>query len=307
VETIEIKQSVSFQNILLATDFSSVSQSALASAAALASRYRAKIYIVHVIPPEPRMPIPIEPSFPELDRDQFEAELAMQAFVKGDQLKEIPHEALLPRGPIWPVLSELIERDEIDLLVVGTHGRAGLRKLILGSVAEELFRQASCPVLTIGPAVPTAIGGEFRRILLATDFAPASLHALRYACSLATESKGGLTLLHVLTQVPGLAVWPYWSLGTNVAEGLETATRNTLEGLKKLIPPEAMPPSDPELLVGFGSVSHEILETAAACQADLIVMGVNRTASVRVSAHLPWATAQEVVCHATCPVLTVRG
>jgi nucleotide-binding universal stress UspA family protein len=307
VETIEMKQSVSFKNILLATDFSSISKSALASAAAIASRYGSKIYLVHVIPSEPRMPIPIEPSFPELDRDRFEAELAMQALVSGDQLREIPHETLLPRGPIWPVLSKLIERDEIDLLVVGTHGRAGLRKLILGSVAEELFRQACCPVLTIGPAVPAAIGGEFRRILLATDFGPASLHALPYACSLATESKGALTLLHVLTQVPGLAVWPYWYLGTNVAEGLETAKRNTLERLQRLIPPETMLPSDPELLVGFGSVSHEILEAAAASQADLIVMGVNRTASVRVSAHLPWATAQEVVCHATCPVLTVRG
>ena len=307
METIEIKQSVSFKNVLLATDFSSISKSALAPAIAIASRYGAKIYIVHVLPPEPRMPIPMEPSFPELDRDRFEAELAMQAFVSGDQLKEIPHETLLPRGPIWPVLSELIERDEIDLLVLGTHGRAGLRKLILGSVAEALFRQAACPVLTIGPAVPAAIRGEFRRILLATDFAPASLNALPYACSLATESKGALTLLHVLTQVPVLDVHPYWYLGSEVAEGLETAKRNALEGLKRLIPPGAKLPSEPELLVEFGSVSHEILETAARCRADLIVMGVNRAVSVRVSTHLPWATAQEVVCHATCPVLTVRG
>jgi nucleotide-binding universal stress UspA family protein len=307
VETIEIKQSVCFKNVLLATDFSSISKPALASAAAIASRYGAKIYIVHVIPPEPRVPIPIEPSFAELDRERFEAELAMQAFGSGDQLKEIPHETLLPRGPIWPVLSELIERDEIDLLVVGTHGRAGLRKLILGSVAEELFRQASCPVLTIGPAVPAAIGGEFRRILLATDFGPASLNALPYAFSLATESQGALTLLHVLTQVPVVDVRPYWYLGTDVAAGLETAKRNALEGLKRLIPPERKLPSDPEVRVGFGSVSHEILDTAAASQADLIVMGVNRAVSVRVSAHLPWATAQEVVCHATCPVLTVRG
>jgi len=307
METVEIEQSVSFKNLLLATDFSSISKSALAYAAAIAGRYGCKIYVVHVIPPEPRMPIPMETNFPELDRDRLQAELAMQGFVSGDELKEIPHETLLPRGAIWPELSELIESDDIDLLVVGTHGRAGLKKVILGSVAEELFRQASCPVLTIGPAVPAVTGKEFRRILLAADFGVASRHALRYAFSLAQESQGVLTMLHVLTPTPIVEVTPYWHVGTDVAEGQESARRNALARLKQLIPPESKLASDPELRVEFGPVSQEIVRIAAACQADLIVMGVNRAASVRVSVHLPWATAYEVVCHAPCPVLTVRG
>jgi nucleotide-binding universal stress UspA family protein len=306
VETIEVQQSVSFENILLATDFSLVAKSALAYATVIARRYGSKIYVVHVIPPEPRMPIPMEPLFPELDRDRSQAELAMQAFVSGDQLNEIPHEILLPRGPIWPVLSELIERDEIDLLVVGTHGRAGLKRLILGSVAEELFRQASCPVLTIGPAVPAVVGNEFRRVLLATDFEPASRNALPYAFSLASESKGTLTLLHVLTSVPVVDVGPYWYVGSDVVAGYERARRSALGRLRQLIPRERELPSNPELLVGFGLVSQEIVRIAAS-HADLIVMGVNRAPSVRVSAHLPGATAHEVVAHAKCPVLRVRG
>ncbi|HXY11668.1 MAG TPA: universal stress protein [Terriglobales bacterium] len=307
METLDLEQSVSFKNLLLATDFSSISKSALAYAAAIASRYRSKIYVVHVIPPEPRMPIPMEVSFPELDRDRRQAELAMQAFVSGDQLKAIRHETLLPRGPIWLELSELIESHEIDLLVVGTRGRAGLRKVILGSVAEELFRQASCPVLTIGPAVPAGMGTELRRILLATDFGEASQQALPYAFALAADSNAALTLLHVLMPSPFRNIGPYWYMGRDVVEAHETAQRNTLGRLKQLIPPERKLGSDPELLVGFGLVSHEIVRIAAASQADLIVMGVNRAASVRVSAHLPWATAYEVVGHAKCPVLTVRA
>ena len=307
MQTIETKPSVSFKNLLLATDFSAISKSALAYAASIASRYGSKIYVVHVIPPEPQMPIPVEPSFPELDRDRLQAELAMQAFVNGDELKELRHETLLLRGAIWPELSELIESDEIDLLVVGTHGRAGLKKVILGSVAEELFRQATCPVLTIGPAVPAVTGRGFRRILLATDFGAASLHALPYAFSLAQQSQGELTLLHVLPPTRAVEVTPYWHVSTDVVEKQETARRNALGELKQLLPLENKLVSDPELLVGFGPVSEEIVRMAAVSQADLIVMGVNRAASVRVSVHLPWATAYEVVGHAQCPVLTVRG
>ncbi len=307
METLEIKQSISFKNVLLTTDFSPISKSALAYAAAIASRYRSKIYIVHVIPPEPRMPIPIEPCPPELDSRGPQAELAMQAFVSEAQLAKIRHETLVPRGSIEPVLSELITEHEIDLLVAGTHGRTGLKKVILGSVAEELFRLASCPVLTVGPAVPAVSGKEFRRILYATDFGPASLNALPYATSLVRESNGALTLQHVLVPMPLLDVGPDWHPGTNVEEWQEKDRQNTLARLKELIPREGKLPSDPELRVGFGPVSREIVQTAVAWQADLIVMGVNRASSVRVSAHLPWATAHEVVCHAKCPVLTVRG
>jgi nucleotide-binding universal stress UspA family protein len=210
METIALKQSVTFKNILLATDFSEVSRKAAPYAAAIASRYGSKVYLVHVIPPEARMPIPMEHLPAQLDRSRLDADRDMKTFLRGDLLNEIPHKVLLERGPIWDRLSELIQQDEIDLLVVGTHGRGGLKKVILGSVAEELFRLASCPVLTVGPTVPTESAGpkEFHRILFATDFGPASIHALQHAISLATESNARLLLLHVVLPVPVLDVGP---------------------------------------------------------------------------------------------------
>ncbi len=309
METIELKESITFKNILLATDFSEVSRKAVPYAAAIASRFGSKIYLVHVIPPEARMPVPMEHLPAQLDRSRLNAERDMKAFLRGDSFGDIPHEVLLEEGPIWDVLSELIQRDEIDLLVLGTHGRGGLKKVILGSVAEELFRLASCPVLTVGPAVPAETAGpkEFRRILFATDFGPASLNALPYAISLATESKARLKLLHVVMPVPVLDVGPYWYAGTDLVEQQKAAKARYLGRLKELIPPEANLPSAPEFLVDFDFAPDAIVKIAADSQADLIVMGVNQAASARASAHLPWATAHEVVCHAKCPVLTVRS
>src|SRR5271165_737556 len=308
METLELKQSVTFKNILFATDFSEVSKRAVPYAAVIASRYGSKIYVVHVIRPEARMPSPIEPLPPELDLGRVNADREMANFLRGDTLGGIPHEIFLKEGAIWDVLSDLIERDEIDLLVLGTHGRGGLKKVILGSVAEELFRLASCPVLTVGPAVPAEPAGstEFRRILFATDFGPASSHALHYAISLATESKARLMLLHVVMPVPVLDVGPYWYAGTNPIEQQKTEKARYLDRLRDMIPPEINLPCDPEFLVDFDFTPDAIVRVADDLQADLIVMGVNQTASARASAHLPWATAHAVVCHAKCPVLTVR-
>ncbi len=308
METIEVKQSVTFKNILLTTDFSEVSRKAVQYAAAIAGRFGSKIYLVHVIAPEPRTAIPIEPLPAELDYDRQNAELGLKAFFQGASLGNIPHEVLLEQGPIWDVLSALIQRDEIDLLVLGTHGREGLKKFFLGSVAEELFRLASCPVLTLGPAVPEPAGTkEIRRILFATDFGQASLNALPYAISFAAESKARLMLLHVVTPVPVLDVGPYWYPGTDLIEQQKIAKARYIGRLKDLIPLDANLPFDPEFLVEFDFAPDAIVKIASVIQADLIVMGVNQAASARASAHLPWAITHEVVCHANCPVLTVRS
>jgi len=308
METMELHR-VTFKNILLATDFSEVSRRALPYAAAIASRYGSKIYLVHVIPPGARMSMPIEPFPPELEDDRVKAGREMMDFLRGDPLGGIPREVVLEQGPIRDALSSLIQRGDIDLLILGTHGRGGLKKVFLGSVAEELFRLAPCPVLTVGPAVPAAAAGpkEIRRILFATDFGPASLNALHYAISFANESKARLTLLHVGMPVPVLDVGPYWYAGTNPVEQQKTEKARYLGRLKDLIPPTANLPFDPEFLVDFDFTPDAIVKIADDAKADLIVMGVNQTASARASAHLPWATAHEVVCHAKCPVLTVRS
>ncbi|HYL13761.1 MAG TPA: universal stress protein [Terriglobales bacterium] len=307
MEVLRAKQAVALKNLLLATDFSQVSEHALFYAAGIAQRHGSKVYVVHVIPherPLPGYPFPAVP-----DRSRSEAEADLDSVAHWEPLEHIPHELLLEEGPIWQALSRIIEDKEIDLLVVGTHGRGGFKKIVIGSVAEELFRLAPCPVLTVGPEVRAKVesAGEIRRILFTTDFGTASLNALPYAIALANESQAQLTLLHVLAPMPVLDVGPYWYVGTDVIERQEKNRANCIEQLRQLIPSRSEPVRDLQFLVGFGFVPDVIVKTAAEQQASLIVLGVNQVALVRVSAHVPWAIAHEVVCHAKCPVLTIKG
>lgn len=307
--TTELQTGVCFKNILLATDFSDASKHALAYAAAFARLHDAKLFVAHVMSPEPHPSIPIEPYVPpNLDRIRVVAERDLRNLATEEPLQHMSYEEVLEEGPIGNVVSNIIRQKEIDLLVLGTHGRTGLKKLLLGSVAEELFRLASCPVLTVGPAAIDRTGkAEIQRVLFVTDFGAASLKALPYAISLANESAGKLTLLHVVPPIPVSDVGSFWYPGTNLVEGPEIARRSSLERLQKLIPPGTGLACSLDLKVEFTSVPEGILEVASERQMDLIVMGVKRSSMARAVAHLPWAIGHEVVCRAKCPVLTVRA
>src|SRR5581483_9884454 len=155
--TLEQVTAVGLKNILLSTDFSTASAHALAHAITLARHYHAKLHIVHVLKSPAHEGIPLD-LLPELDRKHQEAEAAMLGIMRTPELQDISHDVWLQAGPIWNALSSLIENTKIDLLMLGTSGREGLKKLLMGSVAEEVFRRAACPVLTVGPQVTAPSG-----------------------------------------------------------------------------------------------------------------------------------------------------
>src|ERR1035441_1517166 len=131
----------------------------------------------------------------------FNAVGRMKCRIKGKYLMGLPHEDIVERGPIQEVITDLIRWNNIDLLVLGTHGRGGLNKFLLGSVAEELFRTATCPVLTVGAKVPQPQENSLTTcsVLFPTDFDEPSRPALPYAISIANKNAGRLILLHVVT------------------------------------------------------------------------------------------------------------
>jgi hypothetical protein len=101
------------------------------------------------------------------------------------ELSGLQHVTTVERGiEVWPTVQEAIQEEDIDLVILGTHGRTGVEKLILGSAAEEIFRRSPVPVLTIGPGVPRSVhnGARFHRVLFATDFSPESLAAAPMRC-----------------------------------------------------------------------------------------------------------------------------
>jgi nucleotide-binding universal stress UspA family protein len=185
------------------------------------------------------------------------------------------------------------------LIVIGTKGRTGLERALLGSAAEEIFRRAPCPVLTVGPHISrdTERRLEMKEILYATDFSPESLSALPYAVSLAQEHQARLTILHVIGEE---------KVGELVHAG--NYVESTKRRLRALVLPEANAWCEPNFRVEKGPAAEKIMEVAIALGADLIVLGVRGAAGhMGTATHLSHPTAHRVVIQAECPVLTVRG
>jgi nucleotide-binding universal stress UspA family protein len=287
---------VTFKNILLATDFSEVSQHALLHALAIAKRFDAKLTVVHVAPPEAQVPIPMEPVPLEMDWQKQRGAESLARLEGFEALHMYPHETLLKQGSPWPELSGVIEQRGVDLIVLGTHGRGLLGTLFLGSVAEQVLRHATCPVLTVGPDVRTSLleHEQLTHVLFATDFSEGSIHALPYALSLAEESNAELTLMHVLEQIEPMPM-----------EYSKELLSDYRKRLWQMVPADVNLWCRPQVTVAVGTAAEEIVQAAHDRQVDLIVMGVHQAGAV--ANHLPWTVVHSVVRRARCPVLTVRG
>ncbi len=294
---------VSLKTILVATDFSASSDAALHYAAAIARRHQSRVLLEHVVAAEARPAIPIEPLPPELDQLRHEAEQQLEQQLRDPALAGLPCEPVLERGTLWQALENSVEERKVDLLVAGTHGRVGLKKVLMGSAAEEIFRFATCPVLTVGPHVDPMLlaGGKLQHVLYATDFSAGSLHALPYALALAREDEAALTVLHVVT-----ATVPTELATMETISYHDKLVDDARRQLEKVASEHQEPGIKPELLVACGTPADCILRKAAERNSSLIVMGVHAGA-VRTASHVPWTVAHRVVCQAHCPVLTVRG
>ena len=140
-----------FDRILLATDFSPASTAALPYATAIVRHFGAKLYLAYVIPPDAYELIPVDERDPALENIRAHAEEQMAAVPATPLLKGISHEVLVDHGVVWPMLSAMAEKQQINLIVIGTHGRRGVEKMLLGSIAEEILRCAQRPLLMVGP------------------------------------------------------------------------------------------------------------------------------------------------------------
>jgi nucleotide-binding universal stress UspA family protein len=294
--TVTAPTRIKLQNILFATDFSPSAQSALSYALNLAHRYDAEVYSVNVLP---HLTF-VEAVHPDPEQIRLLAKQRMTDLSSSQSFRAVRHKELIEEGEVPEVLSNLVRAYDIDLIVISTGGRKGLEKLLLGSVAEEVFRNAECPVLTVGPHATRWEGdGNLRHIVYATDFGPESLHGLPYAISLAEESRARLTLLHVAPE-PGVPL-PEPQPGTLPMldrEQVEASTENQLRGL---IPEANQLWHEPEYNVQFGPPAEMIVKTAAT--ADMIVLGVKRPTAL--TKHLGAGVAYKVACEAPCPVLSV--
>ncbi len=285
------------KSVLVATDFSETSQKPLRHALAIARHYGAKLYLAHVVSSLGFTLAGADALNAATEAAKRDAHHLETRLVESGALAGLHHEFIIGQGAVWEVLNQVIRQEQVDLIVNGTHGRRALRKVLLGSVAEQIFRYADCMVFTVGPGsyqesrVDDLLPN--RTFLFLTDFTEASLHALPYAISYANQFGAKLVLLHVVHTSAN-------------PKGL--LHRASLQRLEELILNSTLKVR-PEFVVEYcsaGPISETILETAEQLKVDLIIMGLRRSRHVEAASHVPWATAYEVVCGAGCPVVTAR-
>jgi nucleotide-binding universal stress UspA family protein len=295
------------RSILIASDFSEASEKALRHSLALARFYGSRFCLAHIVSSlglTMAGPGAIAACEEAVLREASELEYSL---VRSGALNGIQHKFIVRQGQLWPELRATIQEESTDLLVIGTHGRRGIAKLFFGSIAERIFRQASCPVLIFGPESkqPVWIGTHSKRptFLFATDSGHASPDGLAQAIAVANHFEAKLVFLDVL---------PAASLQQDLHADLWKLGESEYQQAGKCLAELACNPNldiAPEFHVGLKSnknASELILETAGRLRADLIVMGLHSSARIGVSSQLNWTTAYDVVCHAISPVLTVN-
>jgi nucleotide-binding universal stress UspA family protein len=302
-------KALAYDRILAPTDFSEPSLKALDYALALASPTGANIRMIHVL----------EPSADYLNFDTLsvlrpdeEAEIQCQ-----EELQRLATERRHNRANItWKVgvgrpAAEIVQAAKdfhAELLVVSTHGRTGLKHLLLGSVAERIVRYAPCPVLIVRkhereimpPPEFHSIGLNVHRILVPTDFSPRSLASVRYAARFARAFGGKITLFHSLNLYSGFVPSEYPVIDGSTFRAAEEAVKKEAERyLRECVPDDLAD----EAIVQAGPPLSEIPAFAEEGKFDLIICATHSAAPLQHV--LLGSTAEQIIRHAGCPVLVV--
>jgi len=286
---------VGIHNVLIATDFSPCSNLALSFGLDLAHSYLANGYVVFVLPADQFMvagPDAYEAARDTARRDLLELQHELRK--KYSYIEGKDYHLFLLEGDVAELILDFARQREIDVIVVGTHGRGGLGRALMGSVAERVFRQSPVPVLTLGPHLhKVAHAGAPRNILVPVDFALPSERAARYAVAMAKEHNATLTLLHVIERWPAEARANRAGVMHELREKVENLVGGEARGVRC------------NVRVEVGRMVETILYTANSTEADLMVVGVRPHKGLLN--RLMWPHAYEIVREAACPVLTIRG
>jgi nucleotide-binding universal stress UspA family protein len=285
---------MAIRNILLATDFSDCSKQALGYALGIASRYESRLHLFHCIDPTPYNLI--DPSLVQTACDDARRELEQLVVDLRCQghTRDVTINALVAAGDVISLLPDAVKNLNVDLIIVGTHGRTGWRKAVLGSVAERVVDQSSCPVLSVGRFTDRMRIQDFgpESILLACGASIRSQLAKSYAISLARKYNSRLSVVDVVDDKGGRVLAQVSQLKFS-----EHDVRNTTLDAPLTIPRG--------LAIDIGAQSDLILQVADETAADLILLAV--PATHRFSDRFVSTNSYRVVCGARCPVLTVHA
>lgn len=295
------------RRILCPVDFSEESRRGLEHAAAIARRWGSRLEVLHVY----QAASPFDVMSPDDETAVTDPQLdmlrrALDAFVQpiaGDVA--VTSRLLHGTAARRPIVREA-DAIDADLLVIGSHGRSGVERFLLGSTSHSIVKTARCPVLVVPSGAGPAHDGRFRRILCGIDFSPPSLRAYRYAVHLAAADDpddAELTLLHAIEMPPELRdrqVAAAFDVAA-VRAAAEVAARQRLE---RLSPGHDAPAVRIVARVAEGRADRQIVEAARQLHADVIVLGIHGRNVV--DRWLFGSNTQAVVGDAPCPVLLLQ-
>ncbi len=319
---------LTINKILFPTDFSTCAEHAFDEALALAKAYDAELHMLNAIKLSDEIPSGMfdfygprlnSPGYYPVDDTLFTRELdkihhrlkknaeeRMDEWVssskaKGAKIHRIALEGIVPAQVIIDYATE----HDIDLIVMGTHGRRGLKHLLLGSVAEEVVQRAVCSVYTVREKSETPPKLENRNILVPLDFSEFSQEALAYAVHLAGAFNGQLQLLHVVERYVTPEFYgpePYIS---GESKDITTLEAEALAELQKLFVENHANAVSHGCFVKSGHVTKEILRFADENHSDLIVMATHGLTGL--DHFLMGSVAEKIVRQAPCPVFTLKS
>lgn len=296
---------INFQRILCATDLSDFSNSAVIQAVDMAKAFGATLYICHVIDLPMVTMHGTALVYPE---DQIEemktgAMNQIKALVKGDGLNWEP---VVQTGPVSRTLCRLAVDKQVDLTIVSTHGRTGIRRLFLGSVTERLLRTIACPLLIVTGSDEAVAGPKpfkgfgFRQIMVGCDFSADSGRAVDYGFSLAQEFEAVIHLVHVVEPYGYPDVTLQDSMQSDTLTPMITTCRQRLEDL---VPKDARNWCKVQIACEAGKPFRALKDYAETHAIDLIVLGVRGHSLVETM--LLGSTTDRVIRGVTCPVFSI--
>ena len=304
------KAVIVFKQILCPIDFSETATRALAHAAALTRWYDAQLTVIHVVPVfEDNM----QSSFPFKGDEGRTPYAPVRADVL-EQMRRSTDQAgaaalnptlLAEEGRTHAAIIDRAVAIHADLLVVGTHGRGGFNRLLLGSLAEKVVRTAPCPVLTVPPSIsrPPATEVMFKNILCPIDFSPSSLKAFEYALDLGRQANGCVTVLHALEYMDEDE--PCEHVDADVRQYRQQVLDRARQQMHALATEHSQTWCAINEAVAIERAYKAVLQRASTHDTDLIVMGAQGRGGVELMMY--GSNTQHVVRAATCPVLTVRA
>lgn len=302
--------------ILCPIDFSNHSRRALEQALMMARWYGATVRVLHVAAPAvapiyPPVPIGMEPVATSLvDRQALTDEVTR--FITQASTADVPTEVLVRQGlPAAEILAEAANGG-VDLIVLGTHGRSGFERFVLGSVTERVLHKSDCAVLTVPVALDSVAVPEtplVKRILCAIDFSESSMNGLAQALLLAQEADARLTILHVvsheLDDLSGLSEAAESTGHLTIREFRRQREDAIRAALAAAVPERAKTFCDVEIEMAHGRPWREILRVAGERSTDLIVLGVRGRSTADLA--MFGSTTHHVIRQACCPVLTLKS